>query len=534
MGRKTAKNISYGRIVWLALGMVIGLGIAFSVCASSSGAAIATNVASFERSADASSSAILAGAQPQSVADVQRVTVGKAVTDDSLTSSTAMPKFTAGANLVERNIATTSVDSILGREVEGILKTSRTQIEGGVGCYAIKSRVDCCHHIDGRHNEFKGLNCTPAPFHAVFPSGNLCEPSCYTSRKCGDAQLEKDDIVSCEQIMLKVRTFTPLQLMMLEDPSGPEGVFQDWVVTGARRPDAVVGMVLLRHRDVVAFDFDMKRAPPWAKMIFAVNRDFCRRHGYKLVLRDGGHALPTPWQSQQCGKRHHTSKDIYECQRKYDGENNSWEKCAMMVHYLERSGARHVLLLDADAAFVHKEQDTVGNLIRELEVAGKDMLLANIDYEKGNGPNRLSCSMMFAKSTDFTRTLFNNLVQAHKQGQQYKGPGGPCNGDCHCFESWVQTYPQLKEHLLVVSGLRYNRQECTFRCCTSCPTNTALPGLDKRSWNDPELEVLHFASGNSRGAAVKILKGRRPQQDDVKQFLLERVPDTLPSLPFVE
>merc|ERR1711972_1258967 len=120
------------------------------------------------------------------------------------------------------------------------------------------------------------------------------------------------------------------------------------------------------------------------------------------------------------------------------------------------------------------------------------------------------------------------MVQAHAEGSIYKGPGEPCNSDCHCMENWVKTYPGLKAHLHVVSGIRYNRQECTFRCCTACPTNTAIEGLNKRPWRDPELEILHFASGNSRGAAVDILKDRRPYQQIVDQFLRQRVRDVVP------
>merc|ERR1712039_495145 len=121
---------------------------------------------------------------------------------------------------------------------------------------------------------------------------------------------------------------------------------------------------------------------------------------------------------------------------------------------------------------------------------------------------------------------------AHMQGPEYKGPGSHCQSDCHCFESWLHTYPQLKKHLLVVSGTRYNRQECTFRCCTSCPTNTAKAGLSDRPYNDSELEILHFASGNSRGAVKHFLQGRWQQQEEVAQFLRDRVPDVLPGREF--
>merc|ERR1712151_13998 len=121
-----------------------------------------------------------------------------------------------------------------------------------------------------------------------------------------------------------------------------------------------------------------------------------------------------------------------------------------------------------------------------------------------------------------------NLVQAHVLGLEYKGPGSACTSDCSCFQTWLKSYPQLTEHLLVVSGLRYNRQECTFRCCTTCPTNTALDGLNKTPRDDPKLEVLHFTSGNSRGAVRHFLQERVAARDDVSRFMQERVPDKLP------
>merc|ERR1712061_565742 len=91
------------------------------------------------------------------------------------------------------------------------------------------------------------------------------------------------------------------------------------------------------------------------------------------------------------------------------------------------------------------------------------------------------------------------------------------------MENWVQTYPGLQAHLHVVSGIRYNRQECTFRCCTSCPTNTAVEGLNKRPRDDPELEVLHFTSGNSRYAVKNFLQERVAARDVVKEFVASRV-----------
>ncbi|CAK0897902.1 unnamed protein product, partial [Prorocentrum cordatum] len=66
------------------------------------------------------------------------------------------------------------------------------------------------------------------------------------------------------------------------DPAGPTGVFQDWVVVPeARAGGPVVGVVLLRHESVHVYNFDIREAPDWAKQIFAVNREFCQRHGYK-------------------------------------------------------------------------------------------------------------------------------------------------------------------------------------------------------------------------------------------------------------
>merc|ERR1712203_375317 len=114
---------------------------------------------------------------------------------------------------------------------------------------------------------------------------------------------------------------------------------------------------------------------------------------------------------------------------------------------------------------------------------------------------------MFAKKTEFTRTLFKNLVHAHMQGPSYKGPGEPClKTECDCFKSWMETYPHLNEHLLVVSGTRYSRQECTFRCCAACELNRAVAGLKGRPVDDPSMEILHFTSSDSRGHVQQFLR----------------------------
>merc|ERR1719282_651390 len=197
----------------------------------------------------------------------------------------------------------------------------------------------------------------------------------------------------------------------------------------------------------------------------------------------------------------------------------------MVLHYLEKFHVPHMLILDADLALVHRERDTIDAMIHMLDATQKDVLLANQDWQKNGGEKRINCGMMFVKNTEFTRTLFQNLVQAHMQGPKYVGPGSACVSDCHCFQTWVKTYPNLEQHLLIASGLKYNRQECTFRCCTACPTNTALDGLNKRPYDDPELDVLHFTSGNSRGAAKKMLQNRTNGKDDVKKFMIERFPD---------
>jgi len=242
-----------------------------------------------------------------------------------------------------------------------------------------------------------------------------------------------------------------------------------------------------------------------------------------MVLREGGRAPPTSWQREHCFRaKHGDPEGALKCEANSDRENNCWEKSAMVLRYLEEFGAPHVLLLDADAALVHRERDTVANLISELDSAGKDLLLANEDYKKRGGADRINCAMMFVKNTAFTRRLFASLVRTHVEG------GSRCKSECNCLQEWLKSDPELKQRLLVVSGLRYNRQECTFRCCTACPTNTALDGLNQTPRDDPTMEVLHFVSGNSRGSVRHFLQERVAGREVAKQFVAERVPDRCP------
>lgn len=513
------------KLVCLVIGVAIGIGVGLSWCTHNFGSA-ADNIDSFSKS-------------------------GKAmpiVEQHDIAAHTTAPLSTSAVTALEiRRDTHESADQTRSPSatisVSGAKSTSNPQLAAepkrkpvSAGCYTVKDRATCCLHTDGRKNENGGYDCVPAPYNRAFVSGNICETGCYILGTCGGTKLGEKDILSCRQVLHDAATLSKDQLLKLDDPSGPEGLFTDWMVTPeAGTQSAAVGFVLLKHQSVHQFDFEIRTAPDWAKMIFAANRDFCKRHGYKMLLREGGHAKPTQWQSKSCSKKHKNVKHVYECERQYDRENSGWEKIAMMFHYLDKSGGEHFLVLDVDAAFVHKDQDTVRNLIKEVNSAGKDVLVTNKDYEKAGGASRLDCSLIFAKNTDFSRALFRDLLQSHLVGPEHKGPGHHCTSACECFHSWLGVYPKLDNHLLVVSGTRYNRQECTFRCCTSCSTNTVVESLSKRRvlhdsltyepYEDPNLEILHFASGNSRGSVHNFFSRKRQHHLSVEEFLRERTPD---------
>merc|ERR1712217_348994 len=75
-------------------------------------------------------------------------------------------------------------------------------------------------------------------------------------------------------------------------------------------------------------------------------------------------------------------------------------------------------MLDADAALVHKERDTLRGIAKVLDNRGKDLFLTDEDWLE-NGAGRINGGLMFAKNTPFTQALFQDTFHAHLMGPSH-------------------------------------------------------------------------------------------------------------------
>merc|ERR1719215_689404 len=104
-----------------------------------------------------------------------------------------------------------------------------------------------------------------------------------------------------------------------------------------------------------------------------------------------------PWQIKNCG-----SKSMSECDKENERENFNWEKHLQMMEYLESPEQfSHVLMLDADAAFVRPDHDTLQLMADALEKKGKDVFMADEDWLV-YGKGRINGGLVFAKNTEWS------------------------------------------------------------------------------------------------------------------------------------
>mmetsp|Transcript_131702 Transcript_131702/g.421370 ORF Transcript_131702/g.421370 Transcript_131702/m.421370 type:complete len:236 (-) Transcript_131702:61-768(-) len=186
-------------------------------------------------------------------------------------------------------------------------------------------------------------------------------------------------------------------------------------------------------------------------------------------------------------------------------ENYNWEKHQMMLDYLNSpNGFSHVLVLDADAAFVQPDHDIMSKMASELELAGKELLLSNEDWlgdESSKG--RINGGLLFAKNTNYTRALFEDMLDAHwsgKPGKPKPRSGGAtiqgCAGNEQLCLGAVQNRKEFKAKVLVTSGMRYN-----------CGAKEAF--FKRMQAADSDLEIMHFMGGSKTAATRVLCKGPR-------------------------
>ncbi|CAE7358973.1 Nmral1 [Symbiodinium natans] len=153
--------------------------------------------------------------------------------------------------------------------------------------------------------------------------------------------------------------------------------------------------------------------PDWLRAILATNRAHAKKHGHAMVLR----AHPTEpqltdWMIKDCGK-----KSLRVCAKVNERETYNWEKHLMMQDYLLSPQAfTHVLMLDADAALIQPQLDTLQRIAAILDKKGKDLFLTNEDWLDQNGEARINGGLMLAKNTQFTQNLFQDTFDAHVAG----------------------------------------------------------------------------------------------------------------------
>merc|ERR1719343_1037205 len=124
-------------------------------------------------------------------------------------------------------------------------------------------------------------------------------------------------------------------------------------------------------------------------------------------------------------------------------------------------------MLDADAAFIQPNHETVNEIIGILEKRGKDLFLTDEDWLK-YGEGRINGGLIVAKNTEFTRGLFQDTFDAHVLGPVPLASWriGVRNAICSVDEQiclndlWKGGRgPVFAERTLILSGSKWNRGE---------------------------------------------------------------------------
>lgn len=295
-------------------------------------------------------------------------------------------------------------------------------------------------------------------------------------------------------------------LVGLPVASGPRPrwlVKEDALVVDARTPAGQGGGILILQPVLMDARSEWGRnvgsRPQWLRAILATNSEHARKHGHAMVLR-GQPSQPqlTSWQLRACGK-----KSTSACVKHNERENFNWEKHMMMSEYLQSSqNFSHVLMLDADAALIQPDHDTLREIADLLESKKKDLFLTDEDWlEYGEG--RINGGLMFAKNTPFTRAVFQDTFRAHQLGplQLKKWQIGATDIECSSNEQiclndlWRgQGKPHFAPFTIMASGKKYNR-------------GAERGGV--QHINDPEVEIMHWMGGSKSSAGQALCHGRR-------------------------
>ncbi|CAJ1396732.1 unnamed protein product [Effrenium voratum] len=239
--------------------------------------------------------------------------------------------------------------------------------------------------------------------------------------------------------------------------------------------------------------------PDWLRAILATNQAHAEKHGHVMVIR----AHPTEpqlfdWMIKDCGK-----KSLRVCTKMNERESFNWEKHLMMQDYLlSPQEFSHVLMLDADAALIQPQLDTLRRIAEILDKKGKELFLTNEDWLDENGARRINGGLMLAKNTIFTQNLFQDTFESHVKGYQTLKNARIGTGVLRCTSNEQICLNDLyygdQEHfthkVIMASGKKYNRG--------------AERGGEAHI-TDETTEIMHWMGGAKATAGKALCDGER-------------------------
>mmetsp|Transcript_67455 Transcript_67455/g.190149 ORF Transcript_67455/g.190149 Transcript_67455/m.190149 type:complete len:375 (+) Transcript_67455:78-1202(+) len=292
----------------------------------------------------------------------------------------------------------------------------------------------------------------------------------------------------------------------VDDLRSSLGPHDQLIAEAGSNVSVVVAVALTLHKLGQTYNYSHPKAAWWAKAIFDINKRHCALHRIPLVLRQAP-VTHSRRQLEACDRKA-GNNDRWACREDLYRQASTWGKMLMMRDLLQLRGVAYVLCLDADAVFAHTERDTMRRVARRLEASpGKDLIIAKEDW-RHKGRRSVNTGVMLARSTDFTRALFGDLVSSFHGGSAYAGPGGRCRmNEQMCLQRWLgqRLYPNISDRVLAVSSLGHNFSPCSWYWCPNM-----FPAVDKKHachacWleescrhecdlplNDSRIDVVHF------------------------------------------
>eukprot|EP00931_Biecheleriopsis_adriatica_P008288 TRINITY_DN109499_c0_g1_i1.p2 TRINITY_DN109499_c0_g1~~TRINITY_DN109499_c0_g1_i1.p2 ORF type:complete len:235 (-),score=33.98 TRINITY_DN109499_c0_g1_i1:62-766(-) len=202
----------------------------------------------------------------------------------------------------------------------------------------------------------------------------------------------------------------------------------------------------------------------------------------------------TDWMIKDCGK-----KTLQLCAKLNERETYNWEKHLMMSDYMLSDQAfTHVLMLDADAALIQPQLDTLRRIAAILDQEGKDLFLTDEDWLDQHGKGRINGGLMFAKNSKFSQSLFQDTFDAHVAGYDFLKNGRLGIKSLRCTSNeqvclndlfYATEKDKMADFTIMASGKQYNRG--------------AERGGEEHI-TDETTEIMHWMGG-AKGTAGKAL-----------------------------